>query len=226
MGFFFHLLLLYALSARSLSFVSLSLSLSLSLFFSSSFSLSLSLSLSLSPHLSLSLSEKNNPYLAAAPYIVSEISISYAETDLAIVPAAAPTRKNQRATSWPAPISAKTPYQSGLRLTDRAFSAVLAKRSPDCSLSLPAWWFVGVVWSGGGGGGGGGAGGGGGGGGEERSEEVFEVEGNGKFRDSGGGKGDGSSCSSLSRSLRSVSLEFSREERRAVRGEISHRAKR
>jgi hypothetical protein len=52
--------------------------------------------------------------------------MSYAETDLAIVPAAAPTRKNQRATSWPAPISAKTPYHSGLRLIDRAFFAVLA----------------------------------------------------------------------------------------------------
>ena len=44
--------------------------------------------------------------------------MSYADTDLAIVPAAAPTRKNQRATSCPAPISAKTPYQSGLRLRE------------------------------------------------------------------------------------------------------------
>ena len=71
--------------------------------------------------------------------------MSYADTDLAIVPAAAPTRKNQRATSCPAPISAKTPYQSGLRLTERAFLAVLAKRSPDCSLSLPACEFFFVV---------------------------------------------------------------------------------
>ena len=71
--------------------------------------------------------------------------MSYAETDLAIVPAAAPTRKNQRATSCPAPISAKTPYQSGLRLTDRAFLAVLAKRSADCSLSLPACAWIRLV---------------------------------------------------------------------------------
>lgn len=74
--------------------------------------------------------------------------MSYAETDFAIVPAAAPTRKNQRATSWPAPISANTPYQSGLRLTERAFLAVLAKRSPDCSLSLPAC--LSCEWEGGG----------------------------------------------------------------------------
>src|SRR5258708_36577634 len=35
---------------------------------------------------------------------------------LAIVPAAPPTRKNQRTTSCPAPISAKVPYQRGSRL--------------------------------------------------------------------------------------------------------------
>src|SRR5258708_3702351 len=35
---------------------------------------------------------------------------------LATVPAAPPTRKNQRTTSWPAPISAKVPYQRGSRL--------------------------------------------------------------------------------------------------------------
>src|SRR5438270_10470176 len=34
----------------------------------------------------------------------------------AIVPAAPPTRKNQRTTSCPAPISAKVPYQRGSRL--------------------------------------------------------------------------------------------------------------
>src|SRR5437764_540647 len=34
----------------------------------------------------------------------------------ATVPAAPPTRKNQRTTSWPAPISAKVPYQRGSRL--------------------------------------------------------------------------------------------------------------
>src|ERR1700751_5511591 len=33
--------------------------------------------------------------------------------DLATVPAAPPTRKNQRTTSWPAPISANVPYQRG-----------------------------------------------------------------------------------------------------------------
>src|SRR5438067_1433319 len=32
---------------------------------------------------------------------------------LATVPAAPPTRKNQRTTSWPAPISANVPYQRG-----------------------------------------------------------------------------------------------------------------
>jgi len=58
--------------------------------------------------------------------------MSYAETDLAIVPAAPPTRKNQRATSWPAPISAKTPYHLGFRLIARAFWAVAACReAPD-----------------------------------------------------------------------------------------------
>src|ERR1700678_2842106 len=36
--------------------------------------------------------------------------------DFATVPAAPPTRKNQRTTSWPAPISAKVPYQRGSRL--------------------------------------------------------------------------------------------------------------
>src|SRR5437867_8472200 len=39
--------------------------------------------------------------------------MSYAEMLLATVPAAPPTRKNQRTTSWPAPISAKVPYQRG-----------------------------------------------------------------------------------------------------------------
>ena len=36
--------------------------------------------------------------------------MSYAEMLLAMVPAAPPTRKNQRATSCPAPISANVPY--------------------------------------------------------------------------------------------------------------------
>src|SRR4030095_9181439 len=43
---------------------------------------------------------------------------------LAMVPAAPPTRKNLRATSWPAPISAKVPYLLGSRLIWRAFSSV------------------------------------------------------------------------------------------------------
>src|SRR5437667_5169805 len=43
---------------------------------------------------------------------------------LAIVPAAPPTRKNRRATSWPAPISAKVPYLVASRLIRRAFSSV------------------------------------------------------------------------------------------------------
>src|SRR6266446_5195540 len=43
---------------------------------------------------------------------------------LAIVPAAPPTRKNQRTTSWPAPISANVPYQRGSRLILSAFECV------------------------------------------------------------------------------------------------------
>src|SRR6185503_9953488 len=43
---------------------------------------------------------------------------------LAIVPAAPPTRKNQRATSWPAPISAKVPYLLESRLMCSAFWCV------------------------------------------------------------------------------------------------------
>src|SRR6266478_8836793 len=42
--------------------------------------------------------------------------MSYADMLLATVPAAPPTRKNQRTTSCPAPISAKVPYQRGSRL--------------------------------------------------------------------------------------------------------------
>ena len=41
--------------------------------------------------------------------------------DFATVPAAPPTRKNQRTTSWPAPISAIVPYQRGSRLIRSAF---------------------------------------------------------------------------------------------------------
>src|SRR5215207_1211708 len=42
----------------------------------------------------------------------------------ATVPAAPPTRKNQRTTSWPAPISAKVPYQRGSRLIRSALLCV------------------------------------------------------------------------------------------------------
>ena len=48
---------------------------------------------------------------------------------LAIVPAAPPTRKNQRTTSWPAPISANVPYQRGSRLICSAFCSVSAPTS-------------------------------------------------------------------------------------------------
>src|SRR4051794_22147356 len=41
-----------------------------------------------------------------------------------MVPAAPPTRKNQRATSCPAPISAKVPYLLGSRLIRNAFWCV------------------------------------------------------------------------------------------------------
>ncbi len=44
--------------------------------------------------------------------------------DFATVPAAPPTRKNQRTTSWPAPISAIVPYQRGSRLIRNAFWCV------------------------------------------------------------------------------------------------------
>ncbi len=41
--------------------------------------------------------------------MASDTFMSYAEMLLEIVPAAPPARKNQRTTSWPAPISAKLP---------------------------------------------------------------------------------------------------------------------
>src|SRR5215475_9596534 len=43
---------------------------------------------------------------------------------LATVPEAAPTARNQRATSWPAPISANEPNLDGSRLRARAFWCV------------------------------------------------------------------------------------------------------
>src|SRR6266496_1421318 len=50
--------------------------------------------------------------------------MSYADMVLATVPAAPPTRKNLRATSWPAPTSANVPYLAASRLIPRAFSSV------------------------------------------------------------------------------------------------------
>ncbi len=58
--------------------------------------------------------------LSALPYVASEMVMSYAEIDFAMVPAAAPTLKNHLATSCPAPISASTPYHFGFRFTSRA----------------------------------------------------------------------------------------------------------
>src|SRR5438876_7052806 len=51
--------------------------------------------------------------------------MSYAEIVFATVPAAPPARKNQRATSCPAPISAKVPYLAASRLIQSALSCVL-----------------------------------------------------------------------------------------------------
>src|SRR5439155_10856544 len=56
--------------------------------------------------------------------MASLIVMSYAEIVLAIVPDAPPTRKNQRATSCPAPISANVPYLFGSRLIWSAFCSV------------------------------------------------------------------------------------------------------
>ena len=48
-------------------------------------------------------------------------------------PAAPPTRKNQRTTSWPAPISANVPYQRGSRLIRSAFWCVSDSCPPPMS---------------------------------------------------------------------------------------------
>src|SRR6266568_7086579 len=56
--------------------------------------------------------------------IASLTFMSYADMLFAIVPAAPPTRKNQRTTSCPAPISANVPYQRGSRLIFSAFECV------------------------------------------------------------------------------------------------------
>src|SRR3989442_13008506 len=47
----------------------------------------------------------------------------------ATVPAAPPTAKNHRATSWPPPISANVPYFVGSRLSATAFCRVLEAAS-------------------------------------------------------------------------------------------------
>src|SRR4051812_47836444 len=70
--------------------------------------------------------------------MASETVMSYAEMLLAIVPAAAPTRKNQRATSCPAPISAKEPYFVGSRLIWTAFWWV-SRRVDGISLPIPGF---------------------------------------------------------------------------------------
>jgi hypothetical protein len=59
------------------------------------------------------------------------MAMSYAEMVLAMVLAALPEWKNQRATSWPAPISANVPNLRPSRLIFRAFGRVL----PDSSAS-------------------------------------------------------------------------------------------
>src|SRR5450759_390739 len=68
--------------------------------------------------------------------MASDTVISYAEMLLAIVPAAAPTRKNQRATSWPAPISANVPYLVLSRLISRAFWCV-SRRFECMAMAVP-----------------------------------------------------------------------------------------
>src|SRR3954463_5312865 len=57
--------------------------------------------------------------------------------DFATVPAAPPARKNQRATSWPAPISAMVPYQRRSRLICSAFCSVSAPASMEAPPAVP-----------------------------------------------------------------------------------------
>src|SRR4051812_24842191 len=67
--------------------------------------------------------------------------MSYAEVLLAIVPAAPPTRKNQRATSCPAPISANVPYLVLSRLIWTAFWCVSSRF--DCiAFPVPGGWLI------------------------------------------------------------------------------------
>jgi hypothetical protein len=53
--------------------------------------------------------------------------MSYAEIVFAIVPEALPAWKKCRATSWPAPISAKVPYWASLRLIVSALRLVVSR---------------------------------------------------------------------------------------------------
>src|SRR5882757_8162714 len=55
---------------------------------------------------------------------------------LAIVPAAPPARKNQRTTSWPAPISANVPYRRASKLMASALLRVSTMRSPEARWSM------------------------------------------------------------------------------------------
>src|SRR4051812_24020119 len=66
----------------------------------------------------------------------------------ATVPDAPPTVRNQRATSWPAPISAIVPYTVGSRLTASALAWMSVTEPPDGEFSIttrllgsgaPAW---------------------------------------------------------------------------------------
>src|SRR5262249_52021030 len=72
---------------------------------------------------------------------------------LATVPAAPPTEKNHRATSWPAPISANVPYVFASRLSASAFCRVpvafsmvayLQEGLAQTLLPLFAFWFCAV----------------------------------------------------------------------------------
>src|SRR6266542_6146698 len=58
---------------------------------------------------------------------------------LAMVPAAPPTWKKQRATSCPAPISAMAPYFAGSRLIASAFCRVLGAASSMREPSKAVW---------------------------------------------------------------------------------------
>src|SRR5437764_5805476 len=65
--------------------------------------------------------------------------MSYADIVFAIVPDAPPTWKNRRATSWPAPISAKVPYFFASRLIWNAF--LLVPTSISAFIAVKMWTF-------------------------------------------------------------------------------------